>query len=210
MESSSNFMLDDSSDRYLPEQEWRLQYSFLSAMCCVDWVYHEYHTPFFPPQKRTHLSKFRAVNSASFPTEVRLVAMTSISLLAILALETDHFALLGQHLDSISSKCFRPHQDLIWRPAQSAQVFSRPVLKCWKERGRVVWGRAVYLWPTEHTFHAHWSESMTSKQSREQPAVHGGFRSRGLVGILIYLLFLKYCSRSELPSICKSQSGSWI
>lgn len=37
-----------------------------------------------------------AVNSASFPTEVRLVAMISISPLAILALETDSFALLGQ------------------------------------------------------------------------------------------------------------------
>lgn len=37
-----------------------------------------------------------AVNSASFPTEVRLVAMISISPLAVLALETDSFALLGQ------------------------------------------------------------------------------------------------------------------
>lgn len=52
-------MLDDPSDRYLSEQEQRLQHSFLSAMGCVDSVCHEYHTQsLFPSPKRTHLSRF--------------------------------------------------------------------------------------------------------------------------------------------------------
>lgn len=43
--------------------------------------------------------------------------------------------------------------------------FFRPVLKCWKERGSAIWGRAEYLWPTEHTFHAHWSDLQTKQRT---------------------------------------------
>lgn len=150
-----------------PEQQRRLQHSFLSAMCCVDWVNHEYHTQPLLPSPKKNASPW-AVNSASFPTEVRLMAMISISPLAILALETVSFALLGQLCYFACTSPSASDHTRIWSEGQYSQCkFSRFVMKCQKKRGRVVWGRAVYFWPTEHTFHAHWSESTAFKQSRE-------------------------------------------
>lgn len=180
---------------FVPEQESRYQHSFLSVMCCVDWVCHEYHTPSLLPSPKKNPSEWAVLNSASFPTEVKLMAMISVSPLAKLALERDTFALLGQLcIFYAPPPSASDHTGiLIWRPAVSA---SFPDL-CWSARGReegVVWGRAFYLWPSEHTFQAHWSESTTFKQSREPPPVHTGFRSRGTVGILNYFLFWKYCS----------------
>lgn len=133
-----------SSFMFVPEQEWRYQHSFLSAMCCVDWVYHEYHTPSLHPSPKKNPSQWAVVNSASFPTEVKLVAMISVSPLAILAPERDTFALLGQLRILYGPPPSASDHTSIWSEGQQSQgKFSRPVLKCQRERERVVWGRAV-------------------------------------------------------------------
>lgn len=128
------------------------------------------------------------INSASFPTEVRLVAMINISPLAILACSDS--CVFFMHLLQVLQTT--PGSDV--QGSTVSTSFLQTCAEMLEGGGRVVWARAVYLWPTEHTFHTHWSESTTFKQSREQPPAQAGFRSRDLVGILIYLLFLKYCS----------------
>lgn len=198
-------MLDDPSDCYLLEQQQRLQHSFLSAMCCVDWVDHEYHTQPLLPSPKKNQSPW-AVNSASFPTEVRLMAMISISPLAILALETDSFALLGQLLFCVHlPRCFRSYQDLIWRTVQSGQVFQicNEVPK--EERKGCLGESCLFL-----TYWAHipctliWEHSLQTKQRittcscRFQIKEHCGYSN--LFSILKVLLHAWDCLAFVIPS----------
>lgn len=135
-----------------------------------------------------------AINSASFPTEVRLVAMINISPLVILALVTDSFALLGQLCIFYAPPPSASDHTRIWCEGQHSQHKFFPDL-CWNagRRRKGCLGESC-LSLTYWAHIPHWSESLTFKQSREQPPAQAGFRSRDLVGILIYLLFLKYCS----------------
>lgn len=179
------------------------QQNFLSTMCCVYWVYHQYS------KKKEPISVSSRFSFSPHRSQT-VTAMISISPPAILALDISSFALFGQLcilyvppgilLQMLSSQPIK-----IWSKVQYSQCkFSRPVLKCWRGRARGCLGQSsLSLTYWAHIpctlFWEHWL------QSTEHHLLMQISDWRALLGILFSISKVLFHAQNCLALIIPSQ-----